>query len=71
MLLNRQDELQKYVDGNSDKTLKKWLSQYAECQGELDVALKYAELAQDYLSVVRINCYCGNITQVLFWIREC
>jgi hypothetical protein len=35
-----------------------------ESNGEMDVALKYYEAANDILSLVRVYCFCGNIEKV-------
>uniref|UniRef100_A0A672G1D3 Intraflagellar transport 140 homolog (Chlamydomonas) n=1 Tax=Salarias fasciatus TaxID=181472 RepID=A0A672G1D3_SALFA len=39
----------------------KWWAQYLESQSDLDSALRFYESAQDYLSLVRVHCYMGNI----------
>lgn len=36
-----------------------------ESNGEMDIALKYYEAANDILSLVRVYCFCGNIVKVL------
>lgn len=35
-----------------------------ESQSEMESALKYYELAQDYFSLVRVHCFQGNIQKV-------
>lgn len=35
-----------------------------ESAGEMEAALQFYELAQDYLSLVRVQCYCGNLDKV-------
>ena len=35
-----------------------------ESTGEMDTALVNYELSQDYLSLVRVYCYCGNFEKV-------
>ena len=35
-----------------------------ESLGEMDSALQFYEMAQDYLSLVRVYCYCGNMDKV-------
>ena len=35
-----------------------------ESMGEMDAALQFYEMAQDYLSLVRVYCYCGNMDKV-------
>eukprot|EP00095_Tigriopus_kingsejongensis_P006204 snap_masked-scaffold252_size238019-processed-gene-1.6 protein:Tk06204 transcript:snap_masked-scaffold252_size238019-processed-gene-1.6-mRNA-1 annotation:"intraflagellar transport protein 140-like protein" len=53
--------LETYVDKSDDKALKRWLAQYLESTGEMDMALQYYGLADDYLSLVRVHCYCENV----------
>ena len=35
-----------------------------ESLGEMEVALQFYEMAQDYLSLVRVYCYCSNMDKV-------
>ena len=35
-----------------------------ESVGEMEAALQFYESAQDHLSLVRVNCYCGNLNKV-------
>ena len=35
-----------------------------ESVGEMETALQFYESAQDNLSLVRVHCYCGNMTKV-------
>ncbi|XP_054848420.1 intraflagellar transport protein 140 homolog [Eublepharis macularius] len=53
--------LESYVNKKKDKTLWKWWAQYLESQADMEGALKYYELAQDYFSLVRVYCFQGNI----------
>ncbi|XP_056152909.1 intraflagellar transport protein 140 homolog isoform X2 [Lampris incognitus] len=53
--------LEIYVNKMKDKNIYKWWAQYLESQSDLDSALRYYEYAQDYLSLVRVQCYVGNI----------
>ncbi|XP_048407747.2 intraflagellar transport protein 140 homolog isoform X1 [Stegostoma tigrinum] len=61
MLLEDLQALEIYVNKTKDKSLWKWWAQYLESQADMDAALKYYEKAQDYLSLVRVHCYLGNI----------
>uniref|UniRef100_A0A4W3HUQ7 Intraflagellar transport 140 n=1 Tax=Callorhinchus milii TaxID=7868 RepID=A0A4W3HUQ7_CALMI len=63
MLLEDLQALEIYVNKAKDKSLWKWWAQYLESQAEMDSALKYYEMAQDYLSLVRVQCYLGNISK--------
>ncbi|XP_025043975.2 intraflagellar transport protein 140 homolog isoform X2 [Pelodiscus sinensis] len=53
--------LETYVNKMKDKSLWKWWAQYLESQSDMESALRYYELAQDYFSLVRIYCFQGNI----------
>ncbi|XP_068100486.1 intraflagellar transport protein 140 homolog isoform X2 [Hyperolius riggenbachi] len=61
MLLEDPQTLEIYINKKKDKTLWKWWAQYLESQSDLDAALKYYEMAQDYLSLVRVHCFLRNI----------
>lgn len=37
-----------------------------ESTGDMENALQYYENAQDYLSLVRVYCYCGQMDKVGF-----
>uniref|UniRef100_UPI003AAE6617 intraflagellar transport protein 140 homolog n=1 Tax=Centroberyx gerrardi TaxID=166262 RepID=UPI003AAE6617 len=53
--------LEIYVNKMKDKNICKWWAQYLESQSDMDSALRFYEYAQDYLSLVRVHCYMGNI----------
>ncbi|KAM9372431.1 intraflagellar transport protein 140 homolog [Phaethornis superciliosus] len=53
--------LENYVNKMKDKSLWKWWAQYLESQSDMESALQYYTLAQDYFSLVRIHCFQGNI----------
>ncbi|ELT94193.1 hypothetical protein CAPTEDRAFT_114177 [Capitella teleta] len=61
MLFDEQRQLESYIMNTKDKTLRKWWAQYMESTGEMEPALQFYEAGQDYLSLVRVYCYCGNI----------
>ncbi|NWY05934.1 IF140 protein, partial [Nothoprocta ornata] len=61
MLSEDLQALENYVNKMKDKNLWKWWAQYLESQSEMEAALKYYELAQDYFSLVRVHCFQGNI----------
>ncbi|XP_037013024.2 intraflagellar transport protein 140 homolog [Artibeus jamaicensis] len=61
MLSEDLQSLELYINKMKDKTLWRWWAQYLESQAEMDAALHYYELAQDYFSLVRIHCFQGNI----------
>jgi intraflagellar transport protein 140 len=61
LLFEDWNALESYVNKSDDKSLKRWLAQYLESAGEMELALQYYELAEDYLSLVRVHCYCENL----------
>ncbi|XP_006874007.1 PREDICTED: intraflagellar transport protein 140 homolog [Chrysochloris asiatica] len=61
MLAEDLHALELYINRMRDKTLWRWWAQYLESQAEMETALRYYELAQDYFSLVRIHCFQGNI----------
>ncbi|KAJ7427732.1 intraflagellar transport protein 140 [Willisornis vidua] len=61
MLSEDLQALENYVNSMKDKSLWKWWAQYLESQSDLEAALKYYALAQDYFSLVRVHCFQGNI----------
>lgn len=56
-------ELETYVSSSRDAKLFRWWAQYCESSGDLDKAMKYYELANDYLSQVRIHCFQRNFSE--------
>ncbi|XP_053132123.1 intraflagellar transport protein 140 homolog [Hemicordylus capensis] len=61
MLSEDLQALESYVNKMKDKNLWKWWAQYLESQADMEAALKYYEMAQDYFSLVRVYCFQGNI----------
>ncbi|KAG7227765.1 hypothetical protein INR49_013559 [Caranx melampygus] len=61
MLQDDTASLEIYVNKMKDKNIYKWWAQYLESQSDMDTALRFYECAQDYLSLVRVHCYMGNI----------
>ncbi|XP_066546422.1 intraflagellar transport protein 140 homolog [Amia ocellicauda] len=61
MLLEDPRALEDYVKKMNDKSLYKWWAQYMESQSDMATALQYYGYAQDYLSLVRVHCYLGNV----------
>uniref|UniRef100_A0A8C2XSY3 Intraflagellar transport 140 homolog (Chlamydomonas) n=1 Tax=Cyclopterus lumpus TaxID=8103 RepID=A0A8C2XSY3_CYCLU len=61
MLQDDTPSLEIYVNKMKDKNIYKWWAQYLESQSDMDSALCFYESAQDYLSLVRVHCYMGNI----------
>ena len=35
-----------------------------ESASEMEIALQFYEAAEDFLSLVRVYCYCGNLEKV-------
>uniref|UniRef100_A0A8C3YVH3 Intraflagellar transport 140 n=1 Tax=Catagonus wagneri TaxID=51154 RepID=A0A8C3YVH3_9CETA len=61
MLAEDLQSLELYINRMKDKTLWRWWAQYLESQAEMDAALHYYELAQDYFSLVRVHCFQGHV----------
>ncbi|XP_014745697.1 PREDICTED: intraflagellar transport protein 140 homolog isoform X3 [Sturnus vulgaris] len=61
MLSEDLQALENYINKMNDKSLWKWWAQYLESQSDMESALKYYALAQDYFSLVRVHCFQGNI----------
>uniref|UniRef100_A0AAQ4RHS6 Intraflagellar transport 140 homolog (Chlamydomonas) n=1 Tax=Gasterosteus aculeatus aculeatus TaxID=481459 RepID=A0AAQ4RHS6_GASAC len=61
MLQDDPSSLEIYVNKMKDKNIYKWWAQYLESQSDMDSAMSFYERAQDYLSLVRVHCYMGNI----------
>ncbi|NWZ86043.1 IF140 protein, partial [Poecile atricapillus] len=61
MLSEDLQALENYINKMKDKSLWKWWAQYLESQSDMESALKYYALAQDYFSLVRVHCFQGNI----------
>ncbi|KAL4622724.1 hypothetical protein GN956_G19824 [Arapaima gigas] len=61
MLLEDVVSLEIYINKTKEKSLYKWWGQYLESQSDLESALRYYEYAQDFLSLVRVYCYLGNL----------
>uniref|UniRef100_A0A8C8R706 Intraflagellar transport protein 140 homolog n=1 Tax=Pelusios castaneus TaxID=367368 RepID=A0A8C8R706_9SAUR len=61
MLSEDLQALEIYINKMKDKALWKWWAQYLESQSDMESALRYYELAQDYFSLVRVYCFQGNI----------
>lgn len=53
------------------RALWRWWAQYLESRAEMDAALQYYGLAQDYFSLVRIYCFQGDIQKVGNVLRGC
>ncbi|XP_015230607.1 PREDICTED: intraflagellar transport protein 140 homolog [Cyprinodon variegatus] len=63
MLQEDPASLEIYVNKAKDKKIYKWWAQYLESQSDMERALQYYEHAEDYLSLVRVHCYMGNIQE--------
>uniref|UniRef100_A0A3B5KY38 Intraflagellar transport 140 homolog (Chlamydomonas) n=1 Tax=Xiphophorus couchianus TaxID=32473 RepID=A0A3B5KY38_9TELE len=63
MLQDDTVSLEVYVTKAKDKNIYKWWAQYLESQSNMERALLFYERAQDYLSLVRVHCYLGNIPE--------
>ncbi|XP_077862626.1 intraflagellar transport protein 140 homolog [Saccoglossus kowalevskii] len=61
MLFDEPQALEAYIMKTKDKALRKWWAQYMESTGEMETSLQFYEAAQDFLSLCRVYCYCGNM----------
>ncbi|OQR75330.1 intraflagellar transport protein 140-like, partial [Tropilaelaps mercedesae] len=53
--------LENYISKRKDPQFFTWWAQYLESQGDTEEALRYYEMAKDYVSLVRINCFFNNV----------
>ncbi|GBM15541.1 Intraflagellar transport protein 140 [Araneus ventricosus] len=61
MLFEDQRALEAYVQKSKDNEIHRWWAQYLESIDEMETALHYYKTAEDYLSLVRLYCYCNNL----------
>ncbi|KFM79558.1 Intraflagellar transport protein 140-like protein, partial [Stegodyphus mimosarum] len=61
MLFEDQRALEAYVQKSKDPEIHRWWAQYLESIDEMETALQYYKTAEDYLSLVRLYCYCNNL----------
>ncbi|XP_075533843.1 intraflagellar transport protein rempA isoform X2 [Dermacentor variabilis] len=61
MLFDDPQALEQYVRASGSPDMMKWWAQYMESIGEMEAALQFYEAAQDYLSLLRVHCYFGNV----------
>ncbi|GFW92353.1 intraflagellar transport protein 140 homolog [Trichonephila clavipes] len=61
MLFEDQRSLEAYVQKSKDPEIHRWWAQYLESIDEMETALHYYKTAEDYLSLVRLYCYCNNL----------
>lgn len=54
------DSLEAYIRSSQDKQLYAWWAQYCESNGQYEESLKYYEMANDTLALVRVHCYRGD-----------
>lgn len=55
--------LRRALVANLRSVLMKWWAQYVESTNNMELALKYYQMADDYLSIVRILCFLDNVEQ--------
>lgn len=61
MLLDDPDQLETYISKSKDRTLRRWWAQFMESTGDMETAIQYYETSQDFFSLVRVHCYCGDM----------
>ena len=68
--LGRLDDLEDYIHKSDDIQLLKWWAAYMESNERYDKARKYYAKSQDYLSLVRIACFKGNLPDAAAIVQE-
>ncbi|KAL3079084.1 hypothetical protein niasHS_014866 [Heterodera schachtii] len=63
MLSDEPKVLEFYVRKKAEKELNKWWAQFLESRGETATAKNYYQSAEDFLSVVRIECHEGQLEE--------
>ncbi|XP_065660084.1 intraflagellar transport protein 140 homolog isoform X3 [Hydra vulgaris] len=63
MMMDDVDELQAYILKKKDRELMKWWARYLESLGDMEAALFFYKQSEDYLSMVRIHCFCENMKE--------
>jgi intraflagellar transport protein 140 len=64
------DQLEEYVNSSKDVLLFKWWAAYLESQERYDQARKYYARAEDYLSLVRLACFQGDMQTAADIVHE-
>jgi intraflagellar transport protein 140 len=60
---NSLSDLEAYIDSARDKSLYMWRAKLCESKAQWDLAFKYYDLANDYLSLIRIRCFQNNFEE--------
>ncbi|OAF69068.1 hypothetical protein A3Q56_03178 [Intoshia linei] len=63
LLMDNIEECENYIKSSNNKKLFKWWALYCESRGDLKSALEYYEKAEDYVSIVKIHCFNGDIEE--------
>ncbi|KZS12398.1 Intraflagellar transport protein 140 [Daphnia magna] len=63
MLFEDTAALQSYCTSGQDPERLRWWAQFLESSGEMDAALDHYARAGDYLSLVRLHCYLGDLSR--------
>lgn len=64
------EELERYINSAEDPALFKWWAKYCESTRSFDKAMMYYSKAQDYLSLVRLHCFLGNLQKAQEIVAE-
>lgn len=64
------DELETYIQKSTDPVLLKWWAAYLESKEMYDRAKKYYSKACDFLSLVRISCFQGDMSSAAGIVME-
>jgi intraflagellar transport protein 140 len=68
--LQRIDDLEDYIHKSDDVALLKWWAAYLESNERYDKARKYYSKAGDFLSLVRIACFKGDLNKAAEIVQE-
>uniref|UniRef100_A0A183C9R0 Amidase domain-containing protein n=1 Tax=Globodera pallida TaxID=36090 RepID=A0A183C9R0_GLOPA len=63
MLCDQPKALELYIRNKSERELNKWWAHFLESQGDMATAKIYYQSADDFLSMVRIECHNGQVQE--------
>jgi hypothetical protein len=62
--LRKLADLAAYIDAKDDKALLQWWAQFCESNGDFVSAVRYYNVAEDALSLVRLYCFNNDFNTV-------
>ncbi|XP_059617138.1 intraflagellar transport protein 140 homolog [Phlebotomus argentipes] len=63
MLIDDPAALRQYMASTTDSSMLKWWGQYVESTGDMEMAFKIYQKANDWFSQVRILCFLGQLSR--------